>query len=237
MSVLPPTKLEQIQFCESHIPIWAAAPAAIGLVAAQVTLLDNATKAARTSYTANQNARQAAKASTTTYTGNTGAMRDIAADLIRVIKSFAELQQNPATVFGLAQIPEPAAPTPAPAPGKPTNIAVNLEPSGAVTVSWDCTDSAASSGAFFNITRKLPGAGAFSFFTSANGSTSATRRMSFTDNTVPTSAAGVGVQYIITGQRGILHGESSDAITVQFGQEGGGLTVTSSAGASFKMAA
>ena len=46
--------------------------------------------------------------------------------------------------------------------------------------------------------------------------------MTFTDATVPTSAAGQGAQYIIQGQRGTLLGEPSDAVVVQFGVDGGG---------------
>jgi hypothetical protein len=49
--------------------------------------------------------------------------------------------------------------------------------------------------------------------------------MSFTDETIPTSAAAAGAQYIIQGQRGTLTGEPSDAVTVQFGV-GEGVTVS-----------
>lgn len=47
MSVLPPTVLEQIQFCEAHIPVWQNNPAGIGLTAAQVTAFAGAVSDAR----------------------------------------------------------------------------------------------------------------------------------------------------------------------------------------------
>jgi hypothetical protein len=105
---------------------------------------------------------------------------------------------------------------------------VTLESSGAVTLSWEATDAAASSGAFYNISRKLPGQSAFTPLGGTSGSTSESRRMSFTDATVPTSAAGAGAQYIIQGQRGTLAGIASDAVVVQFGVDGGpGFTIVS----------
>jgi hypothetical protein len=162
-------------------------------------------------------------------------MRSLVADYIRQIKAFAELQPSPALVFAAAQIPEPAAPTPQPAPGKAENISVGLESSGAVTLTWEATDAAASSGAFYTITRKLPGGGGFTQVGGSPGTTQQKRRMSFTDHNVPTSAAAEGVQYIIQGRRGDLMGEASGAVVVQFGVEGQGFNV-SGAGA-MKLAA
>ncbi len=145
-----------------------------------------------------------------------------AADLIRIIKGFAENSADPAGVYALAQLPPPAPPAPLPAPGVPANIGVALEPSGAVTLSWDAADAAAGTGAYFNVSRKLPGQTAFTLVGGSPGSTNEARRMSFTDFTIPTSAAGTGAQYIIQGRRGTRMGDMSEAIVVQFGVEEGG---------------
>lgn len=220
-TVLPPNINESIQFCESHVLLWTAAPTAIGLTAAQVTSLDTLTKAARGAYTAALAARSASKAATTTQTGVVTPMRAKAAELIAQIKAYAALQATPSTVYAAAQIPEPAAPTPFPAPGVPSNITIGLESSGAVTLSWEATNSAASTGAFFQIYRKLPGQTGFSSLGGAPGSTSENRRPSFTDATVPTTAAGSGAQYIIQGMRGTTLGPASSAVIVQFGVDGG----------------
>ena len=226
MSVLPNVLIDQIQFCEAHAPVWALAPTAIGLTAAQVTALSTATAAARKSYNDAQAAREASKAATMTQNTNVTTMRVQAADLIRQIKAFAELQANPGAVYATAQIPPPAAPTPAPAPGKPSDFNVSLEPDGSVTLSWSATDSAASGGAFFMISRRLPGQTGFVGIGGAPGSTAESRRASFTDATVPASAAAQGAQYIVQGFRGTRAGEASDAVVVQFGVDGlGGAAV------------
>lgn len=224
MGILPDSIIQQIEFCESHVPVWASAPASIGLTAAQVTALDTATDGARTSYSKALGARQESKAATISLNTDSAAMRARAADLIRQIKAFAELQANPGAIYAAAQIPPPAAPAPVPVPGKPTDFNVTLEPDGSVTLSWLSTDSSASGGAFFAVSRKLPGQAAFIGIGGASGSTAESRRATFTDSTVPASAAGAGAQYIVQGFRGTRAGDPSDAVTVQFGTDGLGLT-------------
>jgi len=238
MSVLPPTIIEQIEFCEAHLPVWSETPTAIGLTAAQISAFAPKILAARAAYNASIAAREASKAATTEMRDDAAQMRRNVSDLIRAIKSFAEQQANPNAIYAIAQIPPPAPPAPLPVPGRPTNIQVTLQPSGAITLSWDAANAAASSGAFYNIYRKLPGQTAFVGVGGAPGTTSTSRRMTFTDGTVPTSAAANGAQYIIQGQRGTQVGESCDAITVQFGVDGGGgFAVTGATGVNLKMAA
>lgn len=224
MAVLPETTIEQIQFCETHYPVWEVAPTTIGLTAGQVAALKTKTISARDSYNNAQAARDASKAATTTLNTQAGLMREDVRELISLIKSYADSQAVPGTVYAAAQIPEPLPPSPLPAPGVATNFVVTLLASGAVSLSWDASNAAASSGAFYNVYRKLPGATGFTPIGGAPGTTSASRRMSFTDFAIPTSAAGAGVQYVIQGQRGTLMGTSSEAITVQFGTDGGSFT-------------
>ena len=235
MAVLPDTVIGQIQFCEAHAPVWATTPAAIGLTAAQVTALSSATTTARKSFNDAQTQRQASKAATTKLHTDAGTMKAQVADLIRQIKAYAELQATPGGVYALAQIPQPATPAPQPAPGKPTDFAVALASDGSVVLSWNATNSSASSGAFFTVSRKLPGQASFVGIGGAPGSTTEQRRVVFTDSTVPATAASAGAQYIVQGFRGTRAGEASDAVVVQFGVDGGG-GLTASA-ATLKMAA
>ncbi|HYF14165.1 MAG TPA: hypothetical protein VD971_03735 [Phycisphaerales bacterium] len=227
MSVLPEKAVDLIEFCETHVPVWAAAAGTIGLTAAQVATLNELTGDARGAYDDALAAREASKAATTKMRGGVSTMRTQAATLVRAIKNYAEAQADPASIYAAAQIPPPAEPAPLPAPGKPTNITVTLQPSGAITIAWDAENAAASTGAFFNVLRKLPGESAFVGIGGAPGSTSLSRRMGFTDGSVPTAAAASGVRYIVQGQRGTLVGLPSDAIVVQFGTDTpGGLSVT-----------
>lgn len=224
MSVLPKNLNDAIIFCEAHAPVWTAAPTTIGLTAAQCTAMTGNTTKARASYNAAQASREASKGATTTLNHDVTTMRNQVATLIAQIKAYAELQANPAAVYAAAQIPPPAAPTPLPAPGKPTDFAVTLNSDGSVTLSWASTDSAASTGAFFAVSRKLPGQSAFVGIGGASGSTSDNRRPFFTDTTVPATAASQGAQYIVQGFRGTRMGDASDAVTVQFGIDGSTFT-------------
>lgn len=237
MAVYPPTVAEQLAFCEGHWPVWTTAPTTIGLTAAQVTAFKAQTIALRTAFDAANAARMASKGATTTLNTQAGLLKTNAGDLIRAIKTYAELQAVPGTVYAAAQIPEPANPSPLPAPGVANSIVVTLQSSGAVTLSWLADFASASSGAFYNIFRKLPGQSQFTSIGGAPGSTSESRTMSFTDNTVPTSAAANGVQYVIQGQRGTNTGEASEAITVQFGIDGGGSFNIAGATTTLKVAA
>lgn len=222
MPIIPDKKVEQLQFCESHWPVWTANAVGIGVSLPQCNTLKTLTQAARTAFDAAQNAKQAYHAAVTAQDAALRQAVTNAADLIRVIKGFAELTGNPDAVYSLAQIPPPASPTPAQPPGKPTSIAVTLEPTGAVTLSWEAANASAGSGGYFTLSRKLPGQAGFTILGAAPGATTEQRRMSFTDATIPTSAAGQGAQYIIQGQRGALVGDPSDAVTVQFGVDSNG---------------
>ncbi len=237
MGILPPSQTELLTFCENHWPTWNSAPTTIGLTSGQVASFKTLTQTARADFDAAQAARLASKAATTTLSNSVSDMRSSAGELLAQIKAFADLQSNPSAIYALAQIPEPAAPTPAQAPGKPTNFTVTLEFDGSVTLSWDSTNAAASTGGFFTVSRKLPGQTAFSAIGGTPGSTPESRRPFFTDTTVPANAASAGVQYSVVGLRGTRVGTPSDAITVQFGTDGGSFTVGENGATSFKMAA
>lgn len=232
MPVLPDTNLEQIQFCESHIPIWTAAPAAVGLTAAQVTALDTQTKAARAAYTAAQNARQASKAATTTLHTGVKTMKSTVADMIKAIKSFAANSSNPGIVYAAAQIPPPAPPGTLPPPGQPTDISVGLNPDGSLKLRWRAVDAAPTSGVFFAISRRI---GATGPYHSIGGASGGPRGISdFIDNTLALGTT--QASYIIQGFRGTQSGLPSEAINIQLGVGGGpGLAV--SGGATLAIAA
>ena len=231
MAILGPSIIENIEFCEAHAPVWAANIAGLGITAAQAAALTAATEEARVAYDNALKAREASKAATVEMKSEASQMKVVAAAVLRSIKTYAEAQADPNGVYALAQIPPPAEPAPLPLPGKPTNIVVTLLATGAVQLTWDSENAAASSGVFFNVFRKLPGQTNFSPIGGTSGSTSTSRRMSFVDGTVPTAAAASGVQYVMQGSRGTSVGLMSDAITVQFGTDTpGGLNVTGAVG-------
>lgn len=231
MAILGNSIIDNIEFCEAHAPVWAANVAGLGITQAQAAALTAATEEARVAYDSALKAREASKAATVEMKSEASQMKVVAASLLRSIKTYAEQQANPDAVYALAQIPPPAEPAPLPLPGKPTNIVVTLLSTGAVQLTWDAENAAASSGVFFNVFRKLPGQTNFTPIGGTSGSTSVSRRMTFVDGTVPTSAAASGVQYVMQGIRGTQQGLLSDAITVQFGTDTpGGLSVQGAEG-------
>lgn len=237
MSVIPIKKSEQLEFCEVHAKVWGSNPTGVGLTPQQCEQFSALTQSARAAYNQAQIARDAAKAATTAQDAALSAAVRSAADLIRFIRAFAATAPDANVVFATAQIPPPSQPTPAQAPGKPDGISVILEPTGAVTLTWSADNAAASSGGFFDVSRKLPGQTAFTPLGGAPGATARSRRMSFTDSSIPPTAASAGAQYLITGRRGTLVGPSSDAITVQFGVDGIGTVVVGGKSETLKMAA
>src|SRR5262245_47814833 len=88
MAILPTKIQDLLDFCDLHGNVWEAAPAAaIGLTAAQVTAFKALAAAARDAY--NDQQADIAKARASTVTANTaaGAVRQSAADLLKVIKA------------------------------------------------------------------------------------------------------------------------------------------------------
>lgn len=225
MSILPDSKAALLQWTTDHLEAWTT-PAAIGLTAGQLTQLQAVYDEAVKDVNAASLAREASRAATLAQNGAIADLRAQLSAMIRSIKTFADASNNPSSIYSLALIPFPSPPQSLPAPGKPTDTLVTLNTGGSITLSWSAEFAAASEGAVYTIARRLPGASTYTLVGVSPGSTTQSRRMSFTDPTVPTSAAAQGVVYVITGQRGQQIGVSSDAITVQFGIGGAGATVT-----------
>ncbi len=220
MSVLPRRNNDLIDFCVSRIANWTTNAEQIGIETSQVQALNALVTQASTAVDAAVKARNAARSATLTLDNNIGSLRRSAATLVRQIKAFADAQANPEAVFALAQITPPAPPAPLPPPGKPEDFNVSLNADGSVTLSWTGQGSAVSSGTFYTIYRRLPGQAGYVTVGGSPGTTTERRRASFTDATIPASAASAGVHYIVQGFRGTRSGTASDALVVQFGADG-----------------
>lgn len=152
MAILPDSQLGKLAFFEAHVPVWAAAPTTIGLTAGQVTSLNTATTAARSAFDASIAAREAAKAATANQHNKIDAMTAIGTDLLKIIKAYAAVQNDP-NVYVLAQIPAPSAPTPAPPPEAPTDLTASMTPDGAIRLKWKGTLAYRQ---FFSLWRQTP---------------------------------------------------------------------------------
>ena len=219
---IPRLAVDQMQFCETHVPVWTANAAAIGVTPLQVSELATLTDAAKDAFAAMQAARLASLAATQTFHNAVDAMRGQAADLVMIIRTHAQVTDD-VNVYAKAEIHPPAARSPASPPGTPTGVTTALNGDGSITLRWKSKGSAPSTGAFFEVQRKLAGESAF---TTVGGVAART----FTDSTIPVGAA--SASYIITGSRGRKRSEGSAQVAVQFG---GG--VNGVAGARARMAA
>lgn len=221
MAIMPETASKQLAFCEALIAHWAALadPAAIGLAPGSVAAAEALVAACRASLGAADAAREASKAATVKFHGDAAAMRESVAALIGQVKAFAELQASPEGVYVEAQLPTRLPGAPRGAPGTPEDVRVTLEPSGAITLSWTAANASSSSGAFYNVLRRLPGESEFYSIGGAPGTTARSRTMTFTDATLPGAAlaSGGNATYIIRGQRGAAMGEASPGIAVNVG--------------------
>ena len=236
MPILPQSDLEQIQFFENHLPIWSITPASLGLSGPQCVLLTTLTKNARDAYVLAQKARDASKASTSAYHDDTMLMRNLGADMIRLIKAFADASANPVPVYNAAQLPLPMPPSPPVAPGTPENIVVGLNPGGSLTLRWKAKNAAPSSGAVFDVTRRLDNTG--QYMSIGPGKSVRGGKFEFTDSTLVNGTQ--SASYIIVGKRDNppQTGIPGEAVNVQFGvSSGGGMTIMNANGAMFKMAA
>lgn len=216
MPIIPQKKMEQLAFFESHYPVWFAAPTTIGLTTAQATAFKTEVIAARGAFDAAQVARTAARSATGQQDTALGTAFRTCADLVRVIKSYAEQQPNPQTVYDAAGIPAPSTGSPVGPPGTPTNFSVSLQQNGAVNLAWKCVNPEGSVGTIYEVRRKT-GTGAFQFI-------GAIGVRKFTDDTL--TAGSTNVMYQITGVRSTVRGEPAQ-FGVNFGVGGDGFTVAS----------
>lgn len=208
MGVTPNTRLGKIEFYESHLSVWTANAAAIGLTAPMVTALGVRVAEARAAYNAAEEARAASKAATFTFHLDTDGMADLGAGLIRTIKNFAENNNDP-NVYSLAQIPPPQPAGPTPPPGRPFELTVGLLQTGALELKWKCDNPSGTSGTVYEVQRRI-GNGQFAYI-------GVSGNRSFTDDTLPQGSS--SIIYQITAIRSTQSGPAAQFV-VNFGVQG-----------------
>lgn len=208
MAVMPKSRIDRVEFFEARLAQWAGSAAAIGILPAQAAQIATMTNAARATFNAQQTAANASKAATASFHVKADEMAEFGADLIKTIKAFAETTNNP-NVYALANIPAPAAPTPAGAPTAPTALDATMNADGTITLKWKGLLEARQ---FFSIWRQLPGQNA----PTQIGSIAA---KSFVDTSVPRGLS--QVVYSVRAHRDTLVSEPSDNIVVYFGAVSG----------------
>lgn len=212
-----PTTIEGfLTFLSTHANLWDTNHASLGLSASQTLAYKALAGNAQAYYIAQVTAKEEAKTATLKQQGTTHEARTMTADLIRSIAAYAEQQADPNAVYGLAQIDPPQPSAPAEPPGQPANFKAALIPGGSIKISWKAPNPSGLSGTVWVIRRQIAGETAYApiGFTGSR---------SFTDATIPAGSA--QVSYMINGQRGDSIGPPSDPFVLQFGVDGGGLTI------------
>lgn len=229
MPIVPSKVQDLLMFCESHSTTWSSSPSSIGLTAAQATVFKNAYETAHEQYKQAVAANDAKLAAYQSSRASIAALRASAASTISIIKGFADAAANPAAVYSAAEIPMPAMPSPAPAPGTPTDFVATLNQTGVVTIKWKCANPAGTTGTIYECRRRI-GGGSFTFI-------GAVGTREFSDTTLP--AGSIGVLYEITAVRSTTRGNPA-LFNVNFGVGGGGgifIASTSEGEPTMKMAA
>lgn len=209
-----------LEWCSAHASAWTNVDTQIGLSEVQAQDFKTLVNSAQAAVGAQEQARAAQQAATENVNNKVGQVRRDLNELLRVIRTFAQVQGDP-NVYVLAQIPAPATPSVAPPPAQPTNLSVEIAPAtGAITLKWKASNPAGTSGTTYVVRRKLPSETAFSFL-------GITGSKKFTDTTF--FAGPDSVQYTVQGQRADSSGPVSDAFTINFGRApgGGGFVVSS----------
>ena len=184
MSTYPAKREEFLKWCEAHQDIFSSNAAAIGLTPAQATAFKNQTAALRAKTTSQTMAKDAAKAATQAVVETDGDMRELASDVVRSIRTFANNTNND-NVYNIAQIPAPGSGGVVPPPGTPTDFKVELNSDGSITLRWKAQHPEGSDRVVYFVQRKLVGQTAF---TLVGGS----GERSYQDNTLPIGVDGAG---------------------------------------------
>jgi hypothetical protein len=208
MSTIPKSYPDAIDWTTTHLANWPADPTEIGLDAARILELTQRKDLAAAALAHALQLDGQKKAAFEAYHTKARSMRDYASQSVGIIRSFARASDNPEAIYTLAQIPAPAGPTPAPAPGVPYKFETRLIQGGSLEVTFEC-DNEGSSAVNYEVRRRDGGGqGApYAFVLNAGE-----RR--FVDDTIPN---GTGtVSYQIVGFRTNTRGEPA-YFTVVFG--------------------
>lgn len=220
MATFPTTpRSALVEWCQAHEAVFQTHATEIGLTEPQVAAFKAAREAASAALLAQEQAKQARKVATQAADTACTTLRSSAGDTVRLIRAFAESAPDPAKVYGLAQIPPPAQPSPAPPPAKPTDLTVDLDPSGgALTLRWKAANPRGTSGTSYLVRRRLPGESQFAFI-------GVSGKKMIVDTTLPPGQD--SVQYTVQGQRADVSGPLSPIFTVNFGRSPAGALTAS----------
>lgn len=224
MPVLPTTISGRLAFAETHVEVWRARAAEIGLSEQLAENVALATEETRALVIKAGEARNAAASATMKLRLAERRLSELLAQSIRTIRLFAETTDSPG-VPAIARIPDVAPRSPQPAPATPTNLTAQLLTSngGSLRLLFYAVNPPGMGNVTYTISRKLADEREFRII-GTTGPRSGVRGLprgvkAFTDTNLPEAARLSKVQYIVTAQRGSRRSEPSVMLTVVIGGE------------------
>lgn len=207
MSTVPVNAADAIAWVEIRVPVWAAAGLAIGLDPLEVGELSTLLSAAKDLKAEWETAQAAADAKGIDYRASVKAMRSKASGQVSQVRGFARSKGNPPSIFSTAQIPLPADPGPAPAPGTPQGFKRQLLDNGGLRFTFECNHPTGVKAVTYKVERQSAPQTPFVFLLNA-------KKREFEDTTfLGTSTT---IAYRVTAQTSTKDGLSS-SFTVRYG--------------------
>jgi hypothetical protein len=215
-SSIPRKAAERIAYLKTRAPIWTANASTLKVSTSACADLTAKLATAETAMANADAARAASEAATLTLNDSLTALGSIGADLIKQIRATAQ-STGDNSLYALAQIPAPATPSPVPAPGKSTDLKVQLAAEGGLDLSWKCPQPARASGTLYQVSRQLGTTGEFTLL-------GMTGPKKWLDNTLPAGTS--QATYKIVAMRSTAQGPAA-LFLVNLGVGGTGkMTVT-----------
>jgi hypothetical protein len=211
MAIVPTKIPQKISWFKTREAAWTTNATGIGITTAEMTTMTARTAAAAAALAAHELAQAAAKDATVALHEATRLMGAFGADLIKKIRAKAG-QVGGDGVYALASVPPPATPSARPAPGKPTDLTVELDGNGSLVLKFKCPNPAGAAGTIYQIWRAV---GAGTDFAYLGG----TGQRKYVDTTVPAGAT--KLTYQIQAVRSTAVGMWATFV-VNFGTNAGG---------------
>ena len=175
-AIVPPTASEKISFFTAHVPVWAQDPPAIGTTVEHVAAVQAALDAAKAAHLARGQAIAAARSATLRLKMALAELDAAGGQVVAEVK--VKAAADGPSVYNLARLRAPAAPSPIGKPGQSTGLSTTLRADGSLHLTWKCRHPRGAKGTIYQVYRAAGVNGDFAFL-------GATGKKRFTDATVP----------------------------------------------------
>ena len=198
-AIVPPTASAKISFFTAHVPVWAQDPPAIGTTAERVAAAQAALDEAKAALLARDHAFAAARVATQRLKQALATLDAAGGQVVAEVK--VKAAADGPSVYSLARLRAPAAPSPIGKPGQSTGLSTTLRADGSLHLTWKCRHPRGAKGTIYQVYRAA----------GVNGDVAvlgASGKKRFTDATVPAGTR--TLVYRIVAVRSTARGEMAE---------------------------